>query len=307
MNEAVLWHYLSPQTGRILCDPDHVLVGDSTGVAVPSLTIPGGSLPDLTEKHLWIGDSSNRPIETLIIGIDNLPDLGTTPIFLDKGKIWRGTSSNRPEESDALSELELSFAAYKISTDFRLDNLEIDVDGLLITVPILAGGVLVLQGEVNNLTTRMDAVEILAKYGSKPYINIYLHNNAVSISILANVWTKIQGITTVNSASDFISPASNAIQYNNTHPVNTLITLNVSAFTDFVGSCMLGIAVVRNNTIILAPVNYAAQSAAATQVSMSLTTYASFTNNTDYIEAFILCDQACNIICSEMSFSVATL
>lgn len=38
MKYDVLYNFISPITGRILCDPGHVLVGDKNGIAVPSLT-----------------------------------------------------------------------------------------------------------------------------------------------------------------------------------------------------------------------------------------------------------------------------
>jgi hypothetical protein len=118
MKFDVLHNFISPVTGRILCDPTYVLVGDSNGIAIPSPILsnildasfvigsPNASLPNaqvldslangyiyntagiisttptvipfLTEGHLWIGDATNTPTEYRTITIDNLPDLGQT-------------------------------------------------------------------------------------------------------------------------------------------------------------------------------------------------------------------------------------
>lgn len=79
MKFDVLHNFISPVTGRILCDPTYVLVGDSNGVAMPSP----------------------------ILSIDNLPGLGQTivpdPIgggFV--GQIWEGNNLGRPEISNRL-------------------------------------------------------------------------------------------------------------------------------------------------------------------------------------------------------------
>ena len=120
MKFDVLHNFISPVTGRILCDPTYVLVGDSNGIAMPSPILsnildasfvigsPNASLPNaqvldslangyiyntagtvsttptvipfLTEGYLWIGDATNTPTEYRTITIDNLPDLGQTII-----------------------------------------------------------------------------------------------------------------------------------------------------------------------------------------------------------------------------------
>ena len=79
MKFDVLHNFISPVTGRILCDPTYVLVGDSNGVAMPSP----------------------------ILSIDNLPGLGQTivpdPIGGDfVGQIWEGNNLGRPEISNRL-------------------------------------------------------------------------------------------------------------------------------------------------------------------------------------------------------------
>lgn len=93
MAYEVLYNFISPVTGRILCDPTMVLVGDARGIAIPSPFIPIGALPDLPMGNIWIGNDMNRPIPSPIITIDNLPNLTA-------GKIWVGDAlTNRPIES----------------------------------------------------------------------------------------------------------------------------------------------------------------------------------------------------------------
>lgn len=122
MKFDVLYNFISPVTGRVLCDPNYVLMGDSRGIAMPSpiltnildasfvIGFPNASLPNaqvlnaladgyvyntegilsttptvipfLTEKKLWIGDATNTPTEYSTIFLENLPPLGLT-IFPD--------------------------------------------------------------------------------------------------------------------------------------------------------------------------------------------------------------------------------
>lgn len=120
MKFDVLYNFISPVTGRVLCDPTYVLMGDSRGIAMPSpilsnildtsfvIGFPNASLPNaqvlntlndgyvfntagtisttptvipfLTDGYLWIGNTANTPTEYRTITIDNLPSLGVTVI-----------------------------------------------------------------------------------------------------------------------------------------------------------------------------------------------------------------------------------
>lgn len=66
MKFDVLYNFISPVTGRILCDYNHVLVGNSQGIAIPSISIPISILPDLSLKNFWIGNTNNRPVECIV-------------------------------------------------------------------------------------------------------------------------------------------------------------------------------------------------------------------------------------------------
>ncbi|CAB4124196.1 hypothetical protein UFOVP51_67 [uncultured Caudovirales phage] len=96
MGYEVLYNFISPVTGRILCDTDKVLVGDINGIAIPSAFIPIGALPDLPMGNIWIGNDMNRPIPNPTITIDNLPNLSA-------GKVWIGNGMipSRPVEGTA--------------------------------------------------------------------------------------------------------------------------------------------------------------------------------------------------------------
>ncbi len=122
MGYEVLYNFISPVTGRILCDTDKVLVGDSNGIAIPSSFIPIGALPNLTHDYFWVGDAMNRPVETPVgaffppllfnnlwignsldqatavpnIQINNLPPLGF-------GNAWIGNNQGRPIEGKLAS------------------------------------------------------------------------------------------------------------------------------------------------------------------------------------------------------------
>jgi len=122
MAYEVLYNFISPVTGRILCDFDKVLVGDARGIAIPSNYIPIGTLPNLTYNYFWVGDINNRPVEMPLgqffpslpfnniwignslnqatpsptIKINNLPNLGF-------GNAWIGNNENRPVEAKLAS------------------------------------------------------------------------------------------------------------------------------------------------------------------------------------------------------------
>ena len=68
MQFNVLDNFISPVTGRILCTPNYILAGNAQGIAVPTIGIPIGNLPNLTFNKTWVGDASNRPIERAYIG-----------------------------------------------------------------------------------------------------------------------------------------------------------------------------------------------------------------------------------------------
>ena len=68
MQFNVLDNFISPVTGRILCTPNYILAGNAQGIAVPTIGIPIGNLPNLTFNKTWVGDASNRPIEKAYIG-----------------------------------------------------------------------------------------------------------------------------------------------------------------------------------------------------------------------------------------------
>lgn len=96
MAYEVLYNFISPVTGRILCDPTMVLVGDARGIAIPSTFIPIGALPDLPMGNIWIGNDMNRPIPNPTISINNLPDL-------PMGNLFIGNEMNRPVVSQTIT------------------------------------------------------------------------------------------------------------------------------------------------------------------------------------------------------------
>ena len=272
MKYDVLHNFISPVTGRILCDHNYILVGDVNNVAIPSAILPPGLLPDLPEGKIWIGDDHNRPVAQPIISINNLPDLGvaTLPPYTGRGQIWRGTLLGRPVVSNDLSSIEASLEA---------------------------GGAIALA---------IAAATLSAQYGPKPYGNIYLSGNSTSTSLLVNVFAKIEGTTTSSSLYEFTSPVSNQLKYTASTTINALVTVNISAVIDVVEPDMiLGISIYKNGSQIL-PVNYGHLVKFDVPVSLSLSVYVQFATD-DYVEAYISSNALGSVTVSDMSFSVATL
>lgn len=82
----LLYNFISPVTGRVLCDYSYVLVGDEEGRATPSPV-----LMDLFADFIDLKKVVNQIISgTIIIPIDTLPDLPYR-------RIWLGNPENRPE------------------------------------------------------------------------------------------------------------------------------------------------------------------------------------------------------------------
>ncbi len=92
MNLNTLYNFISPITGRILCDYNHVLVGNIDGIAIPSLVLPIGML-SLQSTYLYRGNIDNIAEEVPNITIENMPNLTFN-------KIWIGDDLNRPIEGD---------------------------------------------------------------------------------------------------------------------------------------------------------------------------------------------------------------
>lgn len=126
MKFDILHNFISPVTGRVLADPDYVLVGDRLGIATPSpmlidirlelnnlrQTIKDMQLPELEYKQIWTGNNDNKAIATTKLDIDNLPDLSTN-------KVWQGDAQGRP------SEVELQIAPNDASYIIQVPNIDL--------------------------------------------------------------------------------------------------------------------------------------------------------------------------------------
>ncbi len=76
MNYKVLFNFISPLTGRILCDKNTVLVGDENGVAIPSASIPIEILPIAVKEASFV--INTKPVDTTLqfVNAQYLSDLG---------------------------------------------------------------------------------------------------------------------------------------------------------------------------------------------------------------------------------------
>jgi hypothetical protein len=142
MNGNILDNFISPVTGRILCDENHILLGDTKGIAQPAEFVPIENLPNLTKDKIWIGDEENRPIETDFNPSGELPDLANN-------QLWIGDANNRPIanttiETENLPDLANNQLWIGDANNRPIANTTISVDnlpGLGVTdVPTPAGG-----------------------------------------------------------------------------------------------------------------------------------------------------------------------
>lgn len=301
MHRDIIWNYLSPQTGRILCDPDHILLGDSNGVAIPSLTIPFGALPDLEYQYIWIGDASNRPQPQKTITIDNLPDLHATVTGVPprvRGHVWVGGNGpllNRPEESD-------------------VNNLKISLDpDTDITLQALGLAAFGIDGSV---------------LPSKPYGNIYVSGNAtITPILLADVFYKVQctSLDASNALFRFLNSGDGRLTYFPpltepialTSTIDTIVTVNISAvFSGGAGAqTVIGVSIFKNGTEQISPTMYQGvdTTSAYSVANISLTTYVRLEStppvitNCDYLEVFVTCAETGNVTVQNMSFTVEAL
>lgn len=66
MRFDVLHNFISPVTGRVLCDHNYILVGNANGIAIPTISIPAGNLPNLSFTKFWVGNATNRLVECIV-------------------------------------------------------------------------------------------------------------------------------------------------------------------------------------------------------------------------------------------------
>jgi hypothetical protein len=122
----ILHNFISPVTGRILADPDYVLVGDDEGIATSSPILIDIRLDLINLRRDFtvaasasyvVGfPNSQLPNAQVLSGMNNgymvntngiVSTTTTTPITslpdLTDGFLWRGDSENRPEEVKVLS------------------------------------------------------------------------------------------------------------------------------------------------------------------------------------------------------------
>jgi hypothetical protein len=99
MKFDVLHNFISPVTGRVLCDYNYVLLGNRQGIALPSPILIdirldlnrvkkqindfiNNPLPSLQYTYIWIGNQSNVPIAEPYIQLGNLPPF-ISPLLFD--------------------------------------------------------------------------------------------------------------------------------------------------------------------------------------------------------------------------------
>lgn len=216
MRFEVLYNFISPITGRILCDPDYILLGDRRGVGIPSPIVIDIRLDlvQLRQKlNSLIFDFDNLRDSSFIIGFPNekLPNaqvLNALPngfLFNIEGilsstefvpldglpdltfkKIWRGNNVNRPVESDDLTTAESNISA-----------LQLNVSDLLGDVANLVSLYNGLQTAVNGLEEGLASVggwiAILALIASVGSLGIRMGTAESNISDLEEDVSVIQG------------------------------------------------------------------------------------------------------------------
>jgi hypothetical protein len=118
MKPDILWNFISPVTGRLLCSPNYVLIGDRAGIAKPSPILIDIGLKIINLRlNLNMVSSANFVIGTPNLQLPNaqvlsnmsngyvyntsgiVSTVSTIPIEdfnLPVGNIWIGDSSNRP-------------------------------------------------------------------------------------------------------------------------------------------------------------------------------------------------------------------
>jgi hypothetical protein len=126
MKYDILYNFISPVTGRVLADPNYVLVGDNAGIATPSPIlidlrldlinlrrdydiladasfVVGSANPQLPNAQVldilangFMYNTAGVVSTTSVIPIESLPDL-------TDGYLWIGDATNRPVEQETIS------------------------------------------------------------------------------------------------------------------------------------------------------------------------------------------------------------
>ena len=151
-----LHNFISPVTGRVLSDPDYVLVGNKKGVAIPSPILIDIRLdlqkvqneidkltPFPSDISFIIKDPDNRVPNAQAMSIladgfmfNTAGTISTTNDIplpnLTDGMIWLGNSSNRPVASKTINLDNLPspmyFPSAKILTNYKKGKFYLDGD-----------------------------------------------------------------------------------------------------------------------------------------------------------------------------------
>lgn len=137
-----------------------------------------------------------------------------------------------------------------------------------------------------------------------PEAAIFLTGNSTPTTVLADTFTKIVGTTSSAFLNQFTMPSDNRVQYTGADTIHRDIIVNVSVSHDVVTGSTLGIVAFQNGSQITdAAVSYAYQLTQNVLTTLQLVMHTQLATN-DYIEIFIISDNAANLIVQEMNFIV---
>jgi hypothetical protein len=136
--------------------------------------------------------------------------------------------------------------------------------------------------------------------------SLYMSGNATGTPVSANTFTKVLGTTTQSFASGF-THSNNRFTYNGSTTIGTTVGVDISiSHAILVGGATLGVSIVKNGTIQLSAANYELQPTQNAITSLSISSvYATFTNNTDYIEVFVNSTIATTLTVRDMNLSIS--
>jgi hypothetical protein len=140
-------------------------------------------------------------------------------------------------------------------------------------------------------------------YGT--YGSLYINNNATTTTLVANVWTKIAGTTTLGNSSKVTSPQDNRLRYIGSPPINALVTANVSVLHNISIGATYGVSIFKNGVQVLVPA-FQNQTITGALTGLNIAVDVPLLES-DYLEVYLNSTFASSIAVKYMNFTVQVL
>jgi hypothetical protein len=143
---------------------------------------------------------------------------------------------------------------------------------------------------------------LLDNTGYGTYGSLYINNNATTTTLVANVWTKIAGITTLAGSNKVTSPQDNRLRYIDSPAITAFVTADVSVVHSISIGATYGVSIFKNGVQVLAPV-FQNQTITGALTELNIAIYTSLVES-DYLEVYLNSTFASSVAVKYMNFTM---